>query len=546
MLNKKNLVFDVRSGLVVFLVALPLCLGIALASGAPLFSGLIAGMIGGLVVGSLSGSSLGVSGPAAGLAVIVYGCIQEFGYEGMLYITAIAGILQVLMGFARGGIIAYYFPNSVIRGMLAGIGVLLILKQIPHFFGYDRDPEGDWSFDQVNDHNTISEIYYSIIHNSPGAIIISVISLALLILWETKYVKNKSWLNMIPGALIVVILGGVINNIYMDFFPSLLLDNEVHGDINNFHLVNIPVAGDVSSFIGQFTLPDFSTWKNPAAYGQALIFAIVASLETLLCVEATDKLDPYKRVTPTNRELKAQGAGNLISGMIGGLPVTQVIVRSSTNINSGGRTKMATIFHGIFLAGTIILIPHMLNQIPLASLAAILLVVGYKLAKISIFVDFYRQGWGQFLPFVFTIAGIVFIDFLVGILIGLGTAVCFILINNYRLSYFHHDESAEEEEENTDKPIVLELSEHVPFFSKASIQRKLNETPSGSDIIIDGSKSIYIDKDVVEVIKDFIGYARYTNITVEVKGIPEIEEGRHEPVNEEENESTEASPNNQS
>ena len=337
----KNLKNDIPAGIVVFLVAVPLCLGIAMASGAPLFAGLIAGIVGGLVVGSLSGSPLGVSGPAAGLAVIVLNAITELGgFEIFLVAVVLAGILQIIMGFVRAGIIAYYFPSSVIHGMLAGIGVLIALKQIPHAFGYDMDPEGDFAFRQVDGENTFSEIIKMLDYISPGALIIAVISLFILILWETKTFKRFTFTKIIQGPLVVVITGALLNILFFSN-PQLAITSE--------QVVNIPVATSIGSFIGNFSFPDFSALSNPQVYITAIILAVVASLETLLCVEATDKQDPLKRITPTNRELKAQGIGNIVSGMIGGLPVTQVIVRSSANQQSGGRTKASAIFHGILL-----------------------------------------------------------------------------------------------------------------------------------------------------------------------------------------------------
>ncbi|MEM8890951.1 MAG: SulP family inorganic anion transporter, partial [Bacteroidota bacterium] len=360
-----NLKYDLPASIVVFLVATPLCLGIALASGAPLFSGIIAGIVGGIVVGMLSGSDIGVSGPAAGLAVIVLNAITSLGaYETFLLAVVIAGVIQTALGFLRAGIIGYYFPSSVIKGMLSGIGIIIILKQIPHAFGYDKVPEGSLAFEQADSQNTISELTNMLNYIEPGALIITAISLAILILWERPFMKRIKLFQLVQGPLVAVVMGIVLNLVFAAAFPNLAIDAK--------HLVQIPVAEGISGFLGLFTLPDFSQIGNPEIYITAITIAVVASLETLLCVEATDKLDPYKRITPTNRELKAQGVGNFLSGMVGGLPVTQVIVRSSANIQSGGRTKMSAIIHGFFLLFAAMLIPSILNMIPLATLAAIL------------------------------------------------------------------------------------------------------------------------------------------------------------------------------
>lgn len=502
---------DLPSGLVVFLVALPLCLGIALASGAPLFAGIIAGVVGGIVVGTISGSPLGVSGPAAGLTVIVLSAIGTLGsYENFLLAVMLAGVLQIILGVVRAGIIGYYFPSSVIKGMLAAIGLILILKQIPHALGFDKDVVGDVSFFQKDDHNTFSELYYAIKYHSTGAVVISIISLVVLILFERPFLKKIKVFRYIPGALIVVILGIVINYFFNISAPELALSGE--------HLVLLPVAKDANEFLNFFSMPNWAAITNPQVYITAATIAVVASLETLLCVEATDKLDPEKRNTPTNRELIAQGSGNLISGLIGGLPVTQVIVRSSANIGSGGKTKISTIFHGLLLLACAILIPGLLNRIPLACLAAVLLVVGYKLAKISLFKSMYRMGWEQFLPFIVTVLAILFTDLLRGIAIGMVLAIFFILRKNYRTSYFFHKEDVHEGEQ-----IRIILSEEVTFLNKASIQLMLEELPKNSSVLIDGSRSVNIDYDVLEIIHNFREHgAPEMNIKLVLVNIPDF------------------------
>jgi len=499
-----NLKSDLPAALIVFLVAVPLCLGIALASGAPLFSGIIAGIVGGIVVGMLSGSQLGVSGPAAGLAVIVLTAIQDLGaFEIFLMAVVIGGIFQFVLGVLKAGIIGYYFPNSVIKGMLAGIGVIIFLKQIPHALGYDKDYEGNLAFEQADGHNTLSELYYMLEGISPGAVLISVLSIAILILWEQKFIKKISLFKIVQGPLVVV-SGGIL--LY------LLLKNTGWA-LRSEQMVSIPVAKSFSEFVGQFTLPDFSQWNNPKVYTVCVTFAVVASLETLLCLEATDKLDPHKRVSPANQELRAQGVGNIVSGMIGGLPVAQVIVRSSTNILSGGQTKVAAIVHGFILLFSAMLIPTLLNMIPLASLAAILFLVGYKLAKPSIFKEMFQKGWSNFIPFLVTIVGIVLTDLLVGIAIGMAVAIFFVLYDSYKKPFlFETDKHLSD-----DGVITLQLSEDVTFLNKANIQRALNSIPDGRKVIIDASKSIDIHQDVIDIMDEFMINAKDRNIEVEFK-----------------------------
>lgn len=500
--------YDLPASIVVFLVALPLCLGIALASGAPLFSGIIAGVVGGVVVGFASGSHIGVSGPAAGLAVIVLSAIQQLGaFETFLLAVVVSGIIQMLLGFAKAGIIGYYFPSSVIKGMLSGIGIIIILKQIPHALGYDKDYEGSLSFAQPDGHNTFSELYFMLDFVSPGAIIIALLSLAILILWERPFMKKRPVFQIIQGPLVVVVTGILLNLLFQSM-PQFALRAD--------QIVSIPVAEGLSGFFGLFTLPDFSQVGNPQIYVTAITIAVVASLETLLCVEATDKLDPYKRVTPTNRELKAQGLGNMLSGLIGGLPVTQVIVRSSANIQSGGRSKASAIIHGFILLIAAMSIPHVLNLIPLSSLAAVLFVVGYKLAKPVLFKKMYAQGKAQFVPFIVTILAIVFTDLLIGIGLGLVVAIFYVLYNNYKKPYFFYPEKHED-----GAPIRFELAEDVTFLNKASILQTLNHLPENSKVVIDATNTVNIDLDVVEIIEDFRQNAQYKNIELEVQGLYE-------------------------
>lgn len=497
----KNFKYDVPASIVVFLVALPLCLGIALASGAPLFSGIIAGIIGGTVVASISGSSLGVSGPAAGLAVIVLTAIQDLGFEPFLLAVVIGGAIQLMLGFARAGIIGYYFPTSVIKGMLSGIGIIIFLKQIPHAFGYDKDPEGEMNFVQPDGHNTFSELSYMLDGITPGALVVTVVSLAILILWEQKFIKENKFMSLVQGPLVVV-LAGIGLGMWFENISSLTISQD--------HMVAIPVAQSVGDFINQFTLPDFGSFGNPQIYITAITIAVVASLETLLCVEATDKLDPYKRVTPTNLELKAQGVGNMVSGFIGGLPITQVIVRSSANIQSGGRTKASAFLHGILMLIFVATIPNVLNKIPLASLAAILFLVGYKLAKPALFKEMYRKGMGQFIPFIITILGIVFTDLLIGIGLGMVVAIFQILWKNYQVPYTF-------ESDNLKKggPVRIQLAENVSFLNKAGILNTLNNIPENKHVIIDGTRAKDIHPDIIEIIDNFKENAKTRNITIE-------------------------------
>lgn len=501
-----NLKSDIPASIVVLLVAIPLCLGIALASGAPLFSGIIAGIVGGIVVGAISKSSLGVSGPAAGLAVIVLVAIQDLGsFDIFLLAVVFAGVFQIILGILKAGIIGYYFPSSVIKGMLTGIGVIIILKQIPHAFGYDADYEGDMAFAQPDGQNTFTELFAMVDFISPGALIIAVVSLAILILWDRPFIKRISALKLVQGPLVAVIVAIVLGVVFQNI-PSLALISD--------QLVSIPVSDSLSGFFGQFTTPDFSQIGNPAVYMTAFTIAIVASLETLLSVEATDKLDPQKRFTPANRELAAQGAGNIISGLIGGLPITQVIVRSSANIQSGGKTKVSAIVHGVLLLLCAIMIPTLLNLIPLASLAAVLFVVGFKLAKPAVFKEMYSKGMSEFLPFVVTIVGIVFTDLLIGISLGLAVAVVFILWNNYKTPYELNNDT-----EGASNKYVFNLAQEVSFLNKAGIMRTLNLIPNDSNIVIDGSKTKSIHPDVVEIIDDYKDRAKTINVKVTVIGL---------------------------
>jgi MFS superfamily sulfate permease-like transporter len=478
---------DLPSGLVVFLVALPLCLGIALASGAPLFSGIIAGIVGGIVVALASGSNVSVTGPAAGLTVIVLNGIAELGnYNTFLLAVVLAGGIQIVLGFLKAGVIGYYFPSSVIKGMLAAIGIILILKQAPVAIGYVKNMPTPY-------HLT--------------SIIIASVSILIILIWDLPMIKNNKIAKWIPGALIAVFVGTAINEFMQVYNPVLKLSDT--------QLVKLPVANSLNDFAQQFTFPDFKGFLIPKVYVLAITIAIIASLESLLSTEAGDKLDPHKRITPTNRELKAQGLGNMISGLIGGLPVTAVIVRTSANVNAGSRTKLSAIFHGVLLLVSVILLASILNKIPLACLAAVLLVVGYKLAKVSLFKQMYKLGWEQFVPFIVTIVAIQFTDLLKGIALGMLVAIFYILRANYRRDYvIHHDK------QNKGGLITISLTEHVTFLNKGSLALKLSQIEEGTNVVIDGGNAHYIDLDILEIIYNFNSNAEERKIKVTLLNVP--------------------------
>lgn len=499
---------DIPAGFVVFLVALPLCLGVALASGAPLFSGIIAGIIGGVIVGYLSGSPLGVSGPAAGLAVIVLSAIQELGaFDAFLLAVIISGVIQIILGVLQAGIIAYFFPSSVIKGMLAAIGIMIALKQLPHTVGYDNVLDGEISFidhTPVQDgENIFSEIIHMFSFINSGALIITVVSILLLLLWETKFFKSKAIFKMLPGGLAAVFAGIILNLIFKNI-PQLALSNNM--------LVNLPIPAEVGGIKGLLTFPDFSRILDPQIYSIAFTLALVGSIETLLSVEAADKMDTYKRVTPTNKELRAQGIGNIISGFIGGLPITQVIVRSSTNVHSGGKSKLSTITHGVILLIAALLLPRLLNYVPLASLAAILILVGYKLSKPSLYKSMYKLGLKQFLPFIVTILAIVFTDLLTGVIIGMLFGVFNILMSSYRTPFIF------KESDRKDGVLVLRLGQEVSFLNKGALIQALVKVEDNCKVVIDASKSETVDYDIIEVVRDFEEQAKHRNIDLEVIG----------------------------
>jgi carbonic anhydrase/SulP family sulfate permease len=493
-----NLARDFTAGMVVFVVALPLCLGIAMASGAPLFAGVVSGIIGGVLVGALSGSSTSVSGPGNSMMAIAAAQIATLGsFEAFLLAVVVAGVIQLLMGAARAGSLSAFFPSSVIKGLLASIGIILVMKQIPHLFGHDSDPEGDMSFVQPDHENTFSELGQLLSHIHPGAALVGVVSVIFLVLWDQSKALKRS---VIPAQLVVVLLGVAISQ-----FLGRLGDNWV---IGSSHLVQVPIAEGVSGYMSLLRRPDFSQWNNIAIYSSAITIALVASLETLLNLEAGDRLDPKQRVSPPTRELYAQGVGNVVAGFMGGIPITSVVVRSSININAGAQSKAATIFHGILLMVSVALFPAWLNMVPLSCLAAILLVAGFKLASPAVFKQMWKQGRYQFVPFIVTVTAIVLTDLLIGILIGLGIALSFILNSNLRRPirrFVEHHLGGD--------VLHIELANQVSFLNRAVLSRVLHEVPRGGHVLLDAQSTDYIDPDVLDLIRE------YKNRTAPARGV---------------------------
>jgi MFS superfamily sulfate permease-like transporter len=451
--------------------------------------------------GAFSGSHLSVSGPAAGLTTIVAAAILKLQvFEAFLLAVVLAGVFQLILGFIKAGVIGDYIPNSVIKGMLAAIGLILILKQFPHLIGYDADFGGDESFEQPDMENTFSGFFSAFNFITPSAVFIGMVSLSLLFLWEQKFIKSQKWLQMVPGPLVAVLAGTAINEYFKSAIPDYALEIK--------HLVALPVAVSMSEFFHFFTFPKIEFLRNADIWVTAITLAIVASLETLLGIEAVDKLDPLKRVTPPNRELKAQGIGNIVSGLIGGLPITSVVVRSSSNVNAGAKTKFSTILHGTFLLLCVLFIPYILNKIPLAALAAILIFTGYKLAKVSLFKNFYQKGWDQFVPFVVTIAAILTTDLLKGIIMGIGVGLFYMIRSNFRSSVLVV---------NDENKFLFRLRKDVSFLNKPIIKRKLEEVPQNAFVLIDATRADFIDKDVIEEVNNFMAHAHLKNIRVEIK-----------------------------
>ena len=500
-----NLKSDFAAGLVVFLVALPLCLGIALASGAPLFSGIISGIIGGLVVGYISQSHLSVSGPAAGLTAVVLVAITDLGsFNAFLLAGLIAGCIQLTLGFIKAGSISNYFPTNVIEGMLAGIGVIIFLKQIPHAVGYDNDFAGDQAFLQSDGKNTFSELFSIFDHIQVGSVIITLVSLVILISW-TKFDFLKK-MKLIPAALIAVIVSILLNEFFIQSGSSLSIASE--------HLVALPVPTSFEELKNIFVTPDFSAITNSKVWIVGVTIAVVASIETLLCIEAADRMDVQKRYTDTNIELKAQGIGNILSSLFGGLPMTSVVVRTSANNNAGAKSKMSTIIHGLLLLVSVLAIPVLLNKIPLATLAAILLLVGFKLANPKIIKHFWKKGKYQFVPFIATFLGVVFTDLLKGVTLGIIISIIFVLKGNLKRAY-----SFRKEEYADGDVIHIDLAQEVSFLNKAEIKSTLSEIPENSRVIINAQDTVYIAHDILDLIREFkTTRAIDENIKVKLKG----------------------------
>ncbi len=496
----QNLGSDFPSSIVVFLVAIPLCLGIAVASGLDEFSGIIGGVVGGIVVGLLSGSHLSVSGPAAGLTAIVAAAVLKLpAPEAFFLAVVIAGIFQILMGVFKLGVIGDYVPNSVIKGMLAAIGIILILKQIPHLVGYDKNYEGDESFVQAGGENTFTAILNAWKYLTPMAVLIGVLGVLILALYETKWIKSKKIFQLLSGPLVVVILGVLLSTFQSSFGASFALEGS--------HLVNIPVAESAGEFFSFFRTPNWGFITNTDVWVTAITLALVASLETLLGIEAVDKLDPMKRVTPPNRELLAQGSGNIVSGLLGGLPLTSVIVRSSANVNAGAKTKTSTILHGILILVCVAFVPNLLNMIPKAALAAILVFTGYKLAKPALFREHYQRGWDQFMPFVITILAIVVTDLLKGVIIGIIVGIFYVIRSNFRTAIFVVQNN---------NSYLLRMRKDVSFFVKPRLKESLESIPENSSLHVDMTRAEFVDMDILDTINEFIVHAQLKNIRVTV------------------------------
>ncbi len=505
-LNTKFLKTDLLSGMVVFLVALPLCLGIAVASGAPPFAGIITGVIGGIIVGVLSSSHVSVSGPAAGLIAIIVAAVSNLGYETFLAAVVLAGVFQLVLGFVKAGGISSYFPSGVIEGMLTAIGIIIIKKELPHAIGYDKEHEGDfYSYELMDtaDKGFFNEIIHAFNYAHTGIIIVTVVSLGILIAFNKVPFLKK--IKAIPGALIVVIAGILINELFKVAFPAFAITGD--------HLVKLPTASSFSEFFGQFRLPDFAGFTNPVVWITAATIAAVASIETLLCLEAGDKMDQLKRYSSANTELRAQGIGNIFAGLIGGIPMTSVIVRTSANINAGSKTKLSAIAHGVFLLIAVVAIPGILNKIPMACLAAILIMIGFKLASPKVFKHMWHSGKFQFIPFIVTAIAVVAIDLLKGVGIGLAVSIFFILRGNLKLAYFF-----KKEEHHEGETVHMDLAQEVSFLNKAAIKQTLAHLPKNSKLVIDAANTVYIDYDVLELIRDFVNFgSKDKNIAVTLK-----------------------------
>lgn len=504
--TRPSLTRDLTSGLVVFLVALPLCLGIALASGAPLFSGVVSGIIGGIVVGSLSGSQTSVSGPAAGLTAVILAQLAALGsFEALLLAIVVAGVLQIGLGVARTGMLARFVPISVIKGLLAAIGVILVLKQIPHVLGHDSDPEGEMAFEQPDAENTFSELAALVDDVHLGAAVIGLSSLVLLVGWARSAKLRASG---VPAPVVIVLLGLALQALFQGWGDAWA--------IGETHLVQVPVV-DLRNALELLKFPDFSQWATPRVYTAGLTIAVVASIETLLNLEAVDKLDPQQRASPPNRELWAQGVGNVVCGLTGGLPVTSVVIRGSVNIDAGATTKRSTIFHGALLLVAVLLLPQLLNRIPLSCLAAILLVTGFKLASPTVIRKMWSAGHEQFVPFAVTVLAIVLTDLLVGLSIGLAVSGTFVL------SRLARQPLRRISEKHIDGEVLhIELPELATFLAKGKLEETLDQLPEGSRVLLDASSSTYVDPEILAFVQE------YREVTAPARRIQFSMKGFHE------------------
>lgn len=499
--KKSVFLADLPAALVVYLVALPLCLGIALGSGAPPFAGIVAGMVGGIVVGLLSGSHLSVSGPAAGLtSVVMVSIAASPSYESFLLSVVLAGIMQMVLGKWKAGVIGEFIPSAVIKGMMAAIGLILIMKQAQHLVGYDKDFEGDEGFEQAGGENTFTALQHALENSTPGAALIGLVSIAILILWEIPVLKKNKWTGAIPGSLVAVLFGTALNVFWMNTHHVWVIFPE--------HLVNIPVAGSAVDFFSFFTFPDFSSIGSPVVWTNAATICAIASIESLLGLEAVDKMDPQRRISPPNKELMAQGIGNTVSGLFGGLPITSVVVRSSANLQAGAKSRMSTVYHGIFLLLSVVLIPDLLNYIPLATLAAVLIFVGFKLTKISIYKEMYQQGFNQFLPFIVTVVAIICSNLLQGVVIGILVGVYFIVRSNFTTTVRLVQDGDH---------FLLRFGKQVTFLNKAILKKHLTTISEGSKVLIDDTQTSFMDPDIVEIMRDFSVNIRNKNIRVTLK-----------------------------
>lgn len=495
---------DLPAGLSVFLVALPLCLGIALASGAPLYAGILSGIIGGMMVSLLSGSQLAVSGPGAGLTTLVAASIISLGdYKLFLLAVMVAGLFQLLLGLFKLGAIANYFPSSVIKGMLAAIGIILVSKQIPLALGYDKPDFWTSGFIQLfSANNFFGNIENFNLHITRGAILISIISLLVLILLQQPFAKK---LKVIPAPLLVVAFGIIANiiftNIASDF--SLKQTQLVNISSNIFENISYP---DFSKIFSTFEI-----WK----YG--ILIGLLATLETLLCVEAVDKLDKRNRITPVNRELIAQGIGNMTCGLLGAIPITAVVVRGAANVDAGGRTKLSAFTHGLFLLLAVLVFPFLLNKIPYASLAAILLITGYNLTKPKLYRNMWSLGRQQFIPFMITIIVILSTDLLLGVSIGLLISIYYIVQSNFKIEY-----NITLTQNLGIKTQYIKLNHNVTFLNKVKLRKTLDEVPEYSNLTIDGSESRLIDYDILEIISEFHTKAKDRHIELHLINIEKV------------------------